>query len=141
MDSDQVQGHVGDVELDQVQGNFEDVELDQVRGIFRRCSQTRYRCILSIRIGIDACDDGCIRSRETRSGSIGKDSSGNLWVRCRGNNIRTIERDRSGCWKNFRGDISSGCCWNRRMVNRSIMIIRDTSGRIDRFDSSSCHCK
>ena len=86
------------------------------RGILRRWSQIRYRCILSMRIGIDACDDGCIRFRENRSRRIVRDGSGNLWVRCRGNNSTIIERARGGCWKNFRGRISSGDCWNRCRV-------------------------
>ena len=79
--------------MDQVQGNFEVVESDQVKMNF------------SMRIGIDACDDGFIRFRENRSRRIGRDSSGNLWVRCRGNNSRTIRRDRSGCWKKFRATV------------------------------------
>ena len=90
--------------MDQVQGNFEAVESDQVQMHF------------SMRIGIDACDDGCIRFRENRSRRIVRDGSGNLWVRFRGNNSTTIERDRSGCWKKFRGDSSSGGCWNRCRV-------------------------
>ena len=67
-------------------------------------------------IGIDACDDGCIRFMENRSRGIGRDSSGNICFRYRVNNSRTIERDISGCWKKCRGNSSIGGCWNRRRV-------------------------
>ena len=46
--------------------------------------------ILSMMIGIDTCGGGCIRFRDNMSRGIGRESSGNLWVRCRGNNSRTI---------------------------------------------------
>ena len=102
------------------------------RDILRRWNWIRYRGILIMRIGIDACCGGCIRSRDNRIRIIGKYGSYNFGVGLRGNTSRKIVRDISGCCKKFRGNISSGGCWNRHRVNmsrvdRSKMVGRDTS--------------
>ena len=91
-----------------------------------------------MRLGIDACGGGFIRFRDNRSRRIRRGGSGNSWVRCREKNCRTIGRDISGYWKKCRGGSSCGGCWNRRRVNMSIMVGRDTSGNISRDDISSC---
>ena len=118
------------------------------RGILRRWSWIRYRGILSLRIGIDACGGGCIRLSYNRSRSIGRDGSSSCrcQYRCRGNRSRKIGRGSSGFWNKYRGGSSSGGCWNMRRVNmsrvnRSRMIVRDTSVSIGRDGSSSCRCQ
>ena len=107
----------------------------------RRWNRIRNRGILSMSIGIDSCDVGCISFRDNRSSSIVRDYIFNCWVRCRGNNSRTIGRDVSGCWKKCRGNSSSCGCWNRRRVNMNRSIYRDTSGRIFRDNICCCRCQ
>ena len=49
-----------------------------------------------------------------------------------GKSCRTIGGNSIYCQNNCRGDISSGSCWNRCMVNIIRRIVRDTSGMIGR---------
>ena len=70
-------------------------------------------------IGIGTCGGGFIRFRDNTRMRIGRYGSGNSWFMCRGNNSRKIGREISGRW-------------NRRSVNRSIMIS-------DRIQDSLCN--